>query len=273
MPCGVGRPDRRLENAPCNWSSPPIGRSCKLMRERETHADLPPSSRTIVAGPSIQIAAAANRGIATHCVGWRGKPRSPHRSVLQAAPEIVAPRRGRAGCAAACEVAPSVPAPAEARSMRRKQCLRILERSGDHQRGMVGQHHAAGATGCGWSPRDLPIIGRAQGCDRSKLVMFSPPVTDVARGRLARQIYAVAQRPPGLVPVGTTKGRDRERIMAPTSGRWHKPRPAQSEGAARTGQRSSDDDEWDENQLFHKSDSAHPGIVIGIQPSIHESSK
>ena len=78
-----------------------------------------------------------------------------------------------------------------------KQRLQHLEALGDHQRRMVGQHHAAGADAdvfrhCG----DLPNhqIGRGT-CDRCQIVMLGQPVPDIAEPvDMARQIDAVAQR-------------------------------------------------------------------------------
>ena len=78
-----------------------------------------------------------------------------------------------------------------------KQRLQHLEALGDHQRRMVGQHHAAGADADVFRHRgDLPDhqIGRGAR-DRCQVVMLGEPVADIAEPiDMARQIDAVAQR-------------------------------------------------------------------------------
>ncbi len=78
-----------------------------------------------------------------------------------------------------------------------KQRFQHLETLGDHQRRMVGQHHAAGADAEVFGDRrDLPDHHVGRGARHgSEVVMLGEPVADIAEPiDIACQIDAVAQR-------------------------------------------------------------------------------
>ena len=178
----------------------------EMMRERKTHPDLGGEFRTVVAG--AEQPDRRQRRIVRHrhhiVVGMASRKIAglPQRQFMQPLEKIVAlaavepaAQRVRGGAIGAGRAAE---AEIDAAG---KQRLQHLEALGDHQRRMVGQHHAAGADPDAACHRgDLPDHDVGRGArHRGEVVMFGQPVADIAqRIGMARQIDAVAQRRGGL---------------------------------------------------------------------------
>ena len=173
-----------------------------MMREGKAHADLGGEFRAVVAG--AEQPDRRQRRVVGHrhhiVVGMAGREIAglPQRQFVQPLEEIVAlaaiePAAQRIGGGA---IGARRAAKAEIDAAG-KQRLQHLEALGDHQRRMVGQHHAAGADADALRHRrDLPDHEVGRGArDRSEIVMLGEPVADIAeRIGMARQIDAVAQR-------------------------------------------------------------------------------